>query len=94
MTPEDGILVGEDGVARCFWGASAPEYLAYHDEEWGFPVADDVRLFEKLGPTTVYAFMQATGLVDDHLHGCDVRPRVEAARAAFVPPASGVGGAR
>jgi DNA-3-methyladenine glycosylase I len=43
-----GIVVGEDGVARCWWGTSAPEYRAYHDTEWGFPVADDVRLFEKL----------------------------------------------
>jgi DNA-3-methyladenine glycosylase I len=47
MTP-DGIVVGEDGVARCWWGGSAPEYRPYHDTEWGFPVADDVRLFEKL----------------------------------------------
>jgi DNA-3-methyladenine glycosylase I len=44
----DGITVGEDGVARCSWADSAPEYRAYHDTEWGFPVADDVRLFEKL----------------------------------------------
>ena len=47
MAPE-GIAVGEDGIARCWWGDSAPEYRAYHDTEWGFPVADDVRLFEKL----------------------------------------------
>ena len=47
MAP-DGIAVGEDGVARCWWADSAPEYRAYHDTEWGFPVADDVRLFEKL----------------------------------------------
>jgi DNA-3-methyladenine glycosylase I len=45
---DDGIVVGEDGVARCWWATSAPEYWAYHDREWGFPVADDVRLFEKL----------------------------------------------
>jgi DNA-3-methyladenine glycosylase I len=204
----DGLLTGPDGVTRCSWGTSAPEYLAYHDTEWGFPVADDVRLFEKLslegfqaglswltilrkreafraafdgfdyarvarfgkrdverllgdagivrhrgkieavinnaarmlelleaegslaayvwrfepeprtgrldraalaeltttpasnalakdlkrrgwrfvGPTTVYAFMQAMGLVDDHLEGCDVRPRVEAARGRFRRP--------
>jgi DNA-3-methyladenine glycosylase I len=44
----DGIVHGDDGVARCWWGASAPEYVGYHDREWGFPVADDVRLFEKL----------------------------------------------
>jgi DNA-3-methyladenine glycosylase I len=40
--------VSEDGVARCAWGDSTPEYRAYHDTEWGFPVADDRRLFEKL----------------------------------------------
>jgi DNA-3-methyladenine glycosylase I len=45
---EDGIVVGEDGAARCWWSGSAPEYRHYHDTEWGFPVRDDVRLFEKL----------------------------------------------
>jgi len=44
----DGIVRGEDGVRRCYWADSAPEYRAYHDREWGFPVDDDVRLFEKL----------------------------------------------
>jgi DNA-3-methyladenine glycosylase I len=44
----DGIVRGEDGVRRCSWADSAPEYRAYHDREWGFPVADDFRLFEKL----------------------------------------------
>ncbi|HEY3727719.1 MAG TPA: DNA-3-methyladenine glycosylase I [Solirubrobacteraceae bacterium] len=205
---EDGIAAGEDGVARCWWADSAPEYRAYHDTEWGFPVADDVRLFEKLslegfqaglswltilrkreafrrafagfdfgrvaefderdverllgdagivrhrgkieavinnarraaelvesegslarfmwryeppartggldraalaelavtaeskalakdlkargwrfvGPTTVYAFMQAMGLVNDHLHGCDTRGSVEQARERFARP--------
>ena len=33
---------------RCRWAATTPAYLAYHDREWGFPVADDRRLFEKL----------------------------------------------
>ncbi len=45
---QDGIAIGDDGVARCWWADSAPEYRAYHDSEWGFPVSDDVRLFEKL----------------------------------------------
>src|SRR5450755_3857848 len=44
----DGIILGEDGVARCRWADSTPAYRAYHDTEWGFPVSDDVRLFEKL----------------------------------------------
>jgi len=207
---KEHLVRGEDGVVRCFWGDSAPEYRAYHDTEWGFPIADDRRLFEKLclegfqsglswltilrkrdgfrrafadfdfarvakfgakdverlltdasivrhrgkieatvnnaqralelveeegslaafvwrfepepssrpkrltweallkmgetpesralakelkrrgwrfvGPTTVYAFMQAMGLVNDHLHGCDASEPVEHARAAFAPP--------
>jgi DNA-3-methyladenine glycosylase I len=199
-------------VTRCFWGDSTEEYRAYHDAEWGFPVDDDRRLFEKLclegfqsglswltilrkregfrrafagfdfeavarfgpkdverllgdasivrhrgkiestinnarraielvvaegslaayvwgfepdsgtrprtytwealrelaktpestamakdlkkrgwsfvGPTTVYAFMQAMGLVNDHVEGCDARGRAERAREAFAPPGS------
>ena len=39
---------GADGVVRCGWGASTPDYAAYHDHEWGRPVVDDDRLFEKL----------------------------------------------
>jgi DNA-3-methyladenine glycosylase I len=204
--PQPGISVGEDGLARCSWGDSTPEYRSYHDTEWGFPVADDRRLFEKLslegfqaglswltilrkreafrevfagfdheelarfgesqtialmgdarivrnrakieavinnahrmaelvaqegslahfiwsfepagprqaptqgevpaatpeskalsrelkrrgwrftGPTTVYAFMQAMGLVNDHLDGCHVRADVDAARERFKRP--------
>ena len=42
------ILPGPDGQPRCRWCAAAPEFPAYHDHEWGFPVADDRRLFEKL----------------------------------------------
>jgi DNA-3-methyladenine glycosylase I len=204
----EGIITGDDGVARCWWAGTTPEYCLYHDTEWGFPVADDVRLFEKLslegfqaglswltilrkreafrqgfagfdfqrvarfgerdvarlladagivrhrgkieavinnarraielvqdegslahyvwrfaperragsldraeltalavtddskalakdlkrrgwrfvGPTTVYAFMQAMGLVNDHLAGCDARVSADTARDAFVRP--------
>lgn len=206
----DGLASGPDGLPRCRWGCSTPDYLAYHDHEWGFPQGDDRRLFEKLclegfqsglswltilrkreafraafagfdyrvlaewgdeqveelvqdagivrhrgkiasvlnnarraceladaegslaawlwawepgpderpaqvtwpvllelaatptstrlskelkrrgwsfvGPTTVYAFMQAMGLVDDHVVGCEARARAEAARAAFARP--------
>jgi DNA-3-methyladenine glycosylase I len=211
-TIEDGLVLGDDGEARCWWGASSPDYADYHDAEWGMPVADDHRLFEKLclegfqsglswltilrkreafrrafadfdyervarfgdrdverllgdagivrhrgkieaainnaqravelvdaegslgayawrfepdsatrpplmtraalmemaqtdesralakdlkkrgwrfvGPTTVYAFMQAMGLVNDHLDGCAARERVAAARSAFASPAT------
>jgi DNA-3-methyladenine glycosylase I len=202
----NGVVRGEDGVHRCWWGDSTPEYRSYHDTEWGFPVADDTRLFEKLslegfqsglswltilrkrealrkafkgfdarkvakfgeadvnrlladasiirhrgkieavinnarqmrdlvdehgslaayvwgfepqnrqtptarehlpndtpesvalakdlkkrgwrfvGPTTVYAFMQAMGLVNDHVAGCDTGIKVQAARKRFQPP--------
>ena len=210
-TVEDGLLVGADGKVRCWWHGGLPDYEAYHDNEWGRPVADDRRLFEKIclegfqsglswltilrkreafrlafagfdpeqvaafgdddvtrllgdagiirhagkirsainnarcvldvvdehgsfaayvwsfepavddrpgsitwswlranptspasvamakdlkrrgfsfvGPTTVYAFMQAMGLVNDHVDGCCVREQAEAARAALVRPA-------
>jgi DNA-3-methyladenine glycosylase I len=197
-------FIGPDGRPRCGWCGATPEYLAYHDTEWGYPVADDRRLFEKLslegfqaglswrtilakrenfraafhrfdiervarftgadverllqdagivrhrgkieavignaraaldlieregslaaflwrfepdpvglaepqtvsvspeatalskalkkqgwrfvGPTTVYAFMQAMGLVNDHVAHCVVRREVETARARFTPP--------
>jgi DNA-3-methyladenine glycosylase I len=46
--PPEGVTVGDDGVARCWWGAGDPLYRRYHDQEWGRPVANDRRLFEKL----------------------------------------------
>jgi DNA-3-methyladenine glycosylase I len=203
--PEVPGVVGDDeGVARCGWGATTPDYVAYHDHEWGLPSDDDGLLFEKLslegfqaglswltilrkrprfrevfshfdidavaayteadierlladpgiirhrgkiastlnnarralavrdefgslaayvwrfepaddpagrsplpsateesramsrdlkkrgwtfvGPTTVYAFMQAMGLVNDHVAGCSFRTRAEEARQAFRRP--------
>jgi DNA-3-methyladenine glycosylase I len=198
------MFMGPDGMPRCRWCGAAPEFLHYHDTEWGFPVADDRRLFEKLclegfqsglswrtilakrenfraafhgfdfervarmgardierllkdtgivrhrgkieavinnakrmkelvkrdgslaayvwrhepdprslgkpqtastsaesvalskdllkrgwkfvGPTTVYAFMQAMGLVNDHVEGCVIRAEAERARNAFKRP--------
>ena len=41
-------IAGPDGKSRCHWCGTAPEFLDYHDAEWGFPVSDDYRLFEKL----------------------------------------------
>lgn len=41
-------IMGPDGKLRCRWCGAAPEFLAYHDTEWGYPVDDDHRLFEKL----------------------------------------------
>ena len=210
MLMADGLVRHTDGETRCWWAGIDPLYVRYHDREWGVPVVDDHRLFEKIclegfqaglswltilrkrphfrrafadfdiervarfgardvarllkdegivrhrgkiestinnarhaaalqdefgsvaayfwrwepdararprrltrhalaqlgrtpesialskdlksrgwtfvGPTTVYAFMQAMGLVDDHLDGCAARPRVEAARAALTRP--------
>lgn len=205
-----GLIEGSDGRQRCAWHANLPDYMAYHDKEWGRPVIDDRRLFEKIclegfqsglswltilrkrenfraafanfefnqvahfteadverlldntgivrhggkirsvinnarraaelceqegslasyfwrheprpeerpssldfatlramtrtetsvrisrdlkkrgwtfvGPVTVYAFMQAMGLVNDHVHGCCIRDEVEAERQAFQRP--------
>ncbi len=47
-TVPDGVIVGDDDVPRCWWGAGDELYRRYHDTEWGHPVADDRRLFEKL----------------------------------------------
>jgi DNA-3-methyladenine glycosylase I len=43
-----GLVKGADGLRRCRWGASTPEYIAYHDAEWGRPVRDDNALYEKV----------------------------------------------
>src|SRR6266540_3870176 len=121
------LVEGSDGRLRCPWAGSQPDYLAYHDLEWGRPVHDELRLFEKLclegfqarlvwahaparhraprrsgqvpasipestalavelkrrgfrmvGATTVYAMMQACGVVNDHLTGCFVRDELDA----------------
>jgi len=44
----DQLVVGLDGKKRCRWCEAAPDFLIYHDNEWGYPVNDDYRLFEKL----------------------------------------------
>ncbi|KQU66735.1 3-methyladenine DNA glycosylase [Aminobacter sp. DSM 101952] len=43
-----GLVLGADGATRCFWPGVLPDYLHYHDNEWGRPVADEHRLFEKI----------------------------------------------
>ena len=48
MIPMTKTVIGADGRSRCAWSASAPEFDAYHDTEWGYPVGDDIRLFEKI----------------------------------------------
>jgi len=48
MSARDGLFSDETGLRRCAWCRSTPAYRAYHDREWGFPVDDETRLFEKL----------------------------------------------
>ncbi|MCK5384080.1 MAG: DNA-3-methyladenine glycosylase I [Alphaproteobacteria bacterium] len=45
---EESLITGKDGHTRCWWCGDDPLYIRYHDEEWGNPVYDDVRLFEKI----------------------------------------------
>ena len=46
--PAPGAVPGPDGLPRCPWALSSPDYLAYHDDEWGRPVRDDAGIFERL----------------------------------------------
>jgi len=48
MSARDGLFTDETGLRRCAWCQSSPAYRDYHDHEWGFPVDDEKRLFEKL----------------------------------------------
>jgi DNA-3-methyladenine glycosylase I len=46
--PRPSLVTGADGLARCAWGVSTPDYLTYHDTEWGVPVRTDDGLFERM----------------------------------------------
>lgn len=46
--PGSSVIIGEDGLARCRWAGTDPEYLRYHDEEWGTPLHGDRALYEKI----------------------------------------------
>lgn len=46
--PDKGLIIGEDTKKRCWWCGTDEEYVRYHDTEWGHPVHDDIRLFEKI----------------------------------------------
>jgi DNA-3-methyladenine glycosylase I len=67
------LVEGADGRLRCAWGASTPEYEAYHDDEWGRPVRDDRGLFERL---TLEAFQSG-------LSWLTILRKREAFRSAF-----------
>jgi DNA-3-methyladenine glycosylase I len=69
----DDVVIGADGLARCRWGGSTPDYVEYHDREWGRPVHDDNRLYEKI---TLEAFQSG-------LSWLTILRKREAFRAAF-----------
>lgn len=68
------LVVGDDGVARCAWATSAPDYVAYHDDEWGRRVRGERELFERL---TLESFQSG-------LSWLTILRKREAFRAAFV----------
>jgi DNA-3-methyladenine glycosylase I len=68
------VVPGPDGRLRCSWGVSAPDYLAYHDEEWGRPVTDDRGIYERL---TLEAFQSG-------LSWLTILRKRDAFRAAFA----------
>jgi DNA-3-methyladenine glycosylase I len=67
------LALGDDGRARCFWGGGSPEYVAYHDTEWGKPVRGDDALFERL---TLEAFQSGLSWIT-------ILRKRQAFRAAF-----------
>jgi DNA-3-methyladenine glycosylase I len=69
-----GLAKGPDGARRCWWALSAPEYVRYHDEEWGRPVRDDRGLYERL---SLEAFQSG-------LSWLTILRKREAFRAAFA----------
>ncbi len=93
------LIEAEGSLARYLWrfepDPTGRPAIVTHDWLLEQPHTDASRTLAKdlkrrgwsfVGPTTVYAFMQAMGLVDDHLEGCDARSQVEAARLAFSRP--------
>ena len=74
MSAGSDVRLGEDGVRRCPWGASSPEYVLYHDTEWGRPVHGDAAVFERL---TLEAFQSG-------LSWLTILRKREAFRAAFA----------
>jgi DNA-3-methyladenine glycosylase I len=69
-----GLVTGDDGLARCPWGVSTPDYLAYHDEEWGRPVRGESALYERF---TLEAFQSG-------LSWLTILRKREGFRAAFA----------
>ena len=73
-----GVVIGTDGLARCAWGASAPDYLPYHDTEWGKELHGDTALFERV---SLEAFQSGLSWITI----LRKRPAFRAAFAGFDP---------
>jgi DNA-3-methyladenine glycosylase I len=73
-----GVVIGEDGLARCPWGAGVPDYLPYHDTEWGKPLHGDPPLFERV---SLEAFQSGLSWITI----LRKRPAFRAAFAGFDP---------
>ena len=73
-----GVVIGADGLARCPWGASAPDYLPYHDTEWGKALHGDAALFERV---SLEAFQSGLSWITI----LRKRPAFRAAFAGFDP---------
>jgi DNA-3-methyladenine glycosylase I len=69
-----GLVVGDDGLARCAWAAASPDYRAYHDTEWGRPVHGDAAIFERI---TLEAFQSGLAWIT-------ILRKREGFRAAFA----------
>lgn len=78
MSAQNGLVTGDDGRTRCAWGAGTPDYLAYHDEEWGRPVHGTAALYERL---TLEAFQSGLSWITI----LRKRPAFRAAFAGFDP---------
>jgi len=87
-------LVAQEGSLAAFIWRHEPEGAPTHPPRTVSTSAESIVLAKELkkrgwkfvGPTTVYAFMQAMGLINDHAEGCAIRADAARARAEFVPP--------
>jgi DNA-3-methyladenine glycosylase I len=74
------VLIGKNGLNRCWGGGGDPRMTAYHDKGWGTPLSDRIsrnlkaRGFKFVGSTIIYSHLQATGIVNDHLVTCFRHP--------------------
>lgn len=83
--PRKLLHTDDHGVERCWWCAGDP-LLPKSPESSALSKALKDRGWRFVGPTTAHAFMQAMGMVNDHVEGCVTRAKVEVARASFRRP--------